>query len=111
MAVGPGTPSGFAAMMEDNGNPINLPEGSSFAWSTDDPGDVIKVSESTTTATITVPADTDPARTTLTVTVSAADPNGKMISGSVEVPITAGVEHTFTITVAQVVVNPLKRAA
>jgi hypothetical protein len=111
MAVSPGVAAGFAADMEDNGNPIDLPEGSSFAWVTDDSNDIISVSLDTTSAKITVPADTDPARTELVVTVQAADPNGKMISGSVSVPITAGVEHTYTISVAQVVLNPNRRRA
>jgi hypothetical protein len=109
MAVSPGVAAGFAAMMEDNGNPIPLPEGSSFAWATDDADDVISVSAETTTAVITVPADTPADRTELTVNVSAVDPTGTDITGSVTVPITPGVVHTYTITVAQAVVNLLKR--
>lgn len=101
MAVTANTPSDFVAQMQDNGIPIELPLGSTFAWSTDDPTDTIVVSDDTATATITVsnPPDT---RTTLTVTVSAVDPAGETIEGSVTVDILPGVTHTYTISVSQV---------
>lgn len=43
MAVQPGIASGFSATMEDNGNAIPLPPGSTFSWSTDDATDQISV--------------------------------------------------------------------
>lgn len=109
MAVQPGIASGFSATMEDNGNAIPLPPGSTFAWSTDDATDQISVSDDTTTATITVSDPPADGRTQLTATASAVAPDGNTVEGSVTVDIVPGVTHTYTITVSQIVGSSRRR--
>jgi hypothetical protein len=114
MAVSPGQAAAFGAQMQDNGNAIALPEGSSFLWTTDDPTDVIAPSaaapDNSAFADITVSDPPATGRTTLTVTAGAVAPDGTNIEGSVTVDITAAVGHTFTIVVSQLTVNPLGRS-
>jgi hypothetical protein len=102
MAVQPGIASSFAAVLEDNGNAIDLPSGSSFAWSTDDPTDQIAVSDDTLTASITVSSPPASGRTTITVTADTTAPDGSDVSGSVTTDIVPGVTHTYTVSVSQV---------
>lgn len=100
MAVVAGQGSDFGATLEDNGNPIGLPSGSTFAWSTDDPTDQIVPSADTTSATITVAATNT--RPSITVTASTTAPDGSNVSGSVTTEIIPGtVPHTYTVTVSQ----------
>lgn len=101
MAVQPGVGSGFAAVLEDNGNPISLPDGSTFAWSTDDPTDQIVVSPDTMSASITVSNPPADGRTTITVTADTTAPDGTDVSGEVTTDIVPAVEHTYTVTVTQ----------
>jgi len=106
MAIEAGKPRAFGANMQDNGNNIPLPDGSKFTWTTDNTADQISVSADSTTAVITTPAG-DSGRTSVTVTAAAVDPDGNMASGSVTVPVIPGVGHTFTVSVAELQVNPL----
>lgn len=109
MAIEPGIPAAFESHLLDNGNAIDLPEGSSWSWSTDDPtdqlvqgggnGDTVKV-------TITNPP---PTRTTVTVTASTTDPAGETQEGSVTVDIIPGVTHTYTVSVSQIFATPRSR--
>lgn len=107
MAVLPGRGADFGAQLEDNGNAIALPSGSTFAWSTDDETDQINISDDTLTATIVVAADTT--REELTVTATTTDPDGNEVSGSVTVPIVPGVTHTYTVSVFQKIPFAAKR--
>jgi hypothetical protein len=100
MAISVGTTGTFTAQLEDNGNPISLPSGSTFAWSADDTNAALAPSADSTSVVVTVPA-TDTA-TSITVTASTTAPDGSTVSGSVTVPITPGVAHTFTVLVSQV---------
>lgn len=99
MAISVGTTGTFTAQLEDNGNPIPLPAGSTFAWSADDTNASLAPSADSTSAVVTVPAS-DTA-TSITVTASTTAPDGTTVSGSVTVPITPGVAHTFTVLVSQ----------
>lgn len=99
MATEAGKSGTFLAQLEDNGNPIPLPDGSTFGWQTDLPEATIVPSDDTLTAVITVP-DTTTA-TSITVTASTTAPDGTPASGSVTVPIVPGVPHTFTVSVTQ----------
>jgi len=99
MAITVGATGTFAAQLEDNGNPIPLPAGSTFAWTSDDSNAGITASSDTLTAVVSVPA-TDTA-TSITVTATTIDPDGKTVQGSVTVPIIPGVSHTFTVSVTQ----------
>ena len=113
MAVLPGRPSAFKAIMQDNGNPITPPDGTIYVWSTDDPTDLIEeksIDGSSALVSITVTGD-NPDRTELTATARTFDPDGKEISGSLTTEIVPGVEHTYTLVVQQVVdpsINPLR---
>ena len=107
MSVTTNTPSDFIAQMQDNGSPIDLPQSSSFSWSTDDPTDTISVNETTSIATITVNNPPE-SRTQLTATASAVDPAGETQTGSLTVDIIAGVTHTYTISVSQPVAQQLR---
>lgn len=99
MAISVGTTGTFTAQLEDNGNPIPLPAGSTFAWSADDTNASLAPSADSTSVVVTVPAS-DTA-TSITVTASTTAPDGTTVSGSVTVPITPGVAHTFTVLVSQ----------
>lgn len=99
MAITQGATGTFAAQLEDNGNPISLPSGSTFAWTADDPNAVLAPSADSLSVVVSIPA-TDGA-TSITVTASTVDPNGQPVSGSVTVPIIPGVQHTFTVAVTQ----------
>lgn len=104
MSVTANTPSEFIAQMQDNGNPIDLPATSSFAWSTDDPTDTITPADPTdaTVSTVLITVNNPPAsRTQLTATAEAADPTGADQSGSLTVDIIPGVTHTYTVSVSQ----------
>jgi hypothetical protein len=100
MAISVGTSGTFTATLEDNGVDIALPAGSTFAWTADDTSATITPSADSLSAVIAVPAS-DTA-TTITVTASTTAPDGSKVSGSVTVPITPGVAHTFTVNVVQV---------
>lgn len=99
MAISQGATGTFAAQLEDNGNPIPLPSGSTFAWSADDTNATLAPSADTLSVVVTVPA-TDTA-TSITVTAETVAPDGNKAQGSVTVPIIPGVAHTFTVTVTQ----------
>ncbi len=99
MAISVGTTGTFTAQLEDNGNPIPLPSGSTFAWTADDTSASLAASADSTSVVVSVPA-TDTA-TSITVTASTTAPDGSTVSGSVTVPITPGVAHTFTVLVSQ----------
>ena len=101
MAINAGSTGTFTAELEDNGNVIPLPAGSTFAWSSDDTNwsTTLAPSADSTSVVVTVPA-TDTA-TSITVTASTTAPDGTTVSGSVTVPITPGVAHTFTVLVSQ----------
>lgn len=99
MAISVGTTGTFTAQLEDNGNPISLPSGSTFAWTSDDTNATLAPSADSTSVVVTVPA-TDTA-TSVTVTAGTTAPNGSTVYGSVTVPITPGVTHTYTILVSQ----------
>jgi hypothetical protein len=111
MAVEAGKGAGFTAQMEDNANPIELPAGSTFSWKTDDDTDTI-VPVSADNSDLVIVTTTDPpaeGRTSLTVTASAVDPDGDTIEGELTTDIISGVGHTFTISVNQVQINPLRK--
>ncbi len=99
MAISVGSTGTFSAQLEDNGNPIPLPSGSTFAWSADDTNAQLAPSADTLSVVVTVPA-TDTATST-TVTAETIAPDGNKVQGSVTVPIIPGVSHTFTVTVTQ----------
>ncbi len=99
MAISQGATGTFSAQLEDNGNPIPLPSGSTFAWSADDTNAQLAPSADTLSVVVTVPA-TDTA-TSITVTAETVAPDGNKVQGSVTVPIIPGVAHTFTVTVTQ----------
>ena len=100
MAISQGATGTFAAQLEDNGNPIPLPSGSTFSWSADDTAATLAPSADTLSVVVTVPADD--AATSITVTASTTAPDGSTVSGSVTVPIIPGVSHVFTVAVTQV---------
>jgi hypothetical protein len=99
MAIEAGSQGTFIAQLEDNGNPVNLPVGSTFAWTADDTTATIAPSADSLSAVVTVTA-TDTA-TSITITATTTDPNGASVSGSVTVSIVPGVTHTFTVMVTQ----------
>ena len=99
MVIEAGSQGTFIAQLEDNGNPVNLPVGSTFAWTADDTAATIVPSADSLSAVVTVPA-TDTA-TSITITATTTDPNGASVSGSVTVSIVPGVTHTFTVMVTQ----------
>lgn len=111
MAVQPGIASAFNAQLEDNGNPISLPAGSTFAWSTDDPTDQLSVSEDSTTVQITVTSPPASGRATITVTADTTAPDGSDVSGTCTTDIVPVVGHTYTVTVSQVFGTPAKAKA
>jgi hypothetical protein len=101
MAIGnitAGTSGTFAAVLNDNGTPIALPSGSTFAWTASDSTVSIVPSSDTTSAVVNIPAG-DPG-TSVTVTASTVGPDGNTYSGSVTVPLTP-VPQQFTVTVTQ----------
>ena len=100
MAISQGATGTFQAQLEDNGNPIPLPSGSTFAWTSDDANAQLAPSADTLSVVVTVPADD--AATSITVTASTTAPDGSTVSGSVTVPIIPGVQHVFTVAVQQV---------
>lgn len=99
MAITVGATGTFSAQLEDNGNPIPLPSGSTFAWSTSDASATLAPSADTTSVVVTVPA-TDTA-TSITVTAETVAPDGNKVPGSVTVPVIPNVTHTFTVKVTQ----------
>lgn len=99
MAISQGATGTFSAQLEDNGNPIPLPSGSTFAWSADDTNAQLAPSADTLSVVVTVPA-TDTA-TSITVTAETVAPDGNKVQGSVTVPIIPNVAHTFTVSVTQ----------
>lgn len=101
MAVQPGVPSNFNAVLEDNGNAIALPAGSIFDWTTDDDSDQISIlTEDGANAQITVQANTS--RTQMTASASTTAPDGSTVEGSITVDIVPGVTHVYTVSVSQV---------
>jgi hypothetical protein len=113
MAVQPGVGSAFKVIMQDNGNPITPPDGTVYSWITDNADDVIEeksIDGSFSLVAITANGD-DPERTTMTITVTGADPNGEPLEGSLVVDVVPGVEqHTFTLVIQQLLdpsINPL----
>jgi len=108
MSVEAGKPRAFGAQMQDNGNVIDLTEGEVFSWSTDDSTDTIDVrGNQNEIASVTTTDPPSSGRNAVTVTATATDPDGNTQTGSVMVPIIPGVGHTFTISVAELAVNPL----
>lgn len=106
MAVLVGVATPFQATLQDNGNYIDLPVGSVFAWSTDDDTDQIQI-VTPDTRVIKVTVVNPPAnRTTITVTASTTAPDGTTVSGSATTDIVAGVTHTYTVVVGQLVAQP-----
>ena len=99
MAIIIGSTGTFNAQLEDNGNPIPLPAGSTFAWSADDTNASLAPSADSTSVVVTVPAS-DTA-TSITVTAATTDPAGNPVSGNVTVPLIPNVAHTFTVSVTQ----------
>ncbi len=99
MAINAGSTGTFTAELEDNGTAIPLPAGSTFAWSADDTNATLAPSADSLSVVVTVPAS-DTA-TSITVTASTTAPDGSTVVGSVTVPITPGVTHTFTVLVSQ----------
>jgi hypothetical protein len=101
MAIGSitvGQTGTFAAQLEDNGSPIALPTGSTFAWTASDTTVTFETSADTLSTVVTVPAgDTG---TSVTITASTTDPNGNPVAGSVTVAITPEAQQ-FTVTVTQ----------
>ncbi|HEY2351960.1 MAG TPA: hypothetical protein VGH83_05585 [Candidatus Acidoferrum sp.] len=109
MAVQPGKGAAFGALMEDNGNPIELPAGSSWSWHTDDDTDTIVLVSSDNTALVVITTTDPPAdgRDTLVATASATDPSGEEIEGSLTTELVPGVGHTYTVRVFQPVPQPI----
>ena len=102
MSVQPGIGAGFQATLQDTGNPIALTSGSVFAWSTDDPTDVLVVGGGdTSTVQITISNPPASGRTSITVTASTVAPDGTTVSGELTTDILPGVEHVYTVSVSQ----------
>lgn len=99
MAITIGSTGTFNAQLEDNGNPIPLPAGSTFAWSADDTNASLAPSADSNSVVVTVPAS-DTA-TSITVTAATTAPDGSTVTGSVTVPLIPNVAHTFTVAVTQ----------
>lgn len=96
--IGAGTSGTFAAQLEDNGSPIALPVGSTFAWTASDTTVLITPSDDSLSALIDVPSgDTG---TSITVTASTVAPDGSTVSGSITVPLTP-VPQQYSVTVVQ----------
>src|SRR5215469_4419862 len=77
MAITVGSTGTFTAQLEDNGNPIPLPAGSTFAWSADDTNASLAPSADTLSVVVSVPA-TDTA-TSITVTAETVAPDGNKV--------------------------------
>lgn len=92
----------FLAQLEDNGQPIALPAGSTWVWATNDTGTTVAADPADTTGgtvDVTIPAgDTN---TTVTITASTTDPTGATQSGSLTFPVLP-VPQKFTVTVSQI---------
>lgn len=100
MAIGniqAGTSGTFAAVLDDNGSPITLPAGSTFAWTASDPSVTITPSADTTSAVVAVPAGDTGTSVTITATVTV---NGTTVSGSLSVTLTP-IPQVFTVVVTQ----------
>ena len=100
MAIGniqAGTSGTFAAVLDDNGSPITLPAGSTFAWTASDPSVTITPSADTTSAVVAVPAGDTGTSVTITATVTV---NGTTVSGSLTVTLTP-IPQVFTVVVSQ----------
>ena len=109
MSVQSGIASAFVAVLQDNGNPIELPAGSSFSWSTDDATDTIVPGGGVGTPTATITVNNPPSgRTTITVTATTTAPDGNSVSGMVTTDIITGVTHVYTVAVAQLFAAPKK---
>ena len=109
MSVSSGIPSAFGAQLQDNGNAIELPAGSSFSWSTDDSTDTIVTGGGVGTPAANITVNNPPSgRTTITVTASTTAPDGTAVSGMVTTDIIVGVTHTYTVAVAQLFAAPKK---
>lgn len=107
--VEPGIGAAYQANLLDNGNPIELPDGSSWAWSTDDPTDkIVQGGGDGSTAKITVADPPAEGRTQITVTATTTDPKGESQSGSVTDDIVPGIEHTYTVAVNRMFAGPKK---
>lgn len=85
----------FQATMKLNG--AALPTQPQFSWSTDVASATITPSVDTEVAVISVPAGET--ATTITVTVTANDTNGKPVTGVLAVPLSA--PQVFTIDIVQ----------
>lgn len=97
----------FNAQLLDNGQPVSLPLGGSWTWTTSDPEATVAVdpafpdpSNDPTGASVTVTVPATDTATTITVTASATDPTGATQSGSITVPITPAT-NIFTVSVTQ----------
>jgi hypothetical protein len=110
MSLEPGVGAAFQATLLDNGNPIDLPDSSSWSWSTDDPTDEITQGGGDG-STVKVVISDPPAsgRTTVDITATTTDPAGNEVSGSVTEDIIPGVEHTYTVNVSQIFASPRRR--
>lgn len=101
MAIGnipAGSTGAFAAQLEDNGSPITLPSGSTFAWSASDATVTFATSADTTSTVATVPAG-DPG-TSVTITASTTAPDGTTASGTITVALTPTPQQ-FSVSVTQ----------
>lgn len=104
MAIGnisAGTTGSFSAALTDNGSPIALPTGSTFAWTSTDSLVTFDTSASPdgSSAVVSVPAgDTG---TTVTITVSTTATDGTTATGSITVALTP-VPQRFAVTITQV---------
>jgi hypothetical protein len=108
MSVEPGIGAAFQSQLQDNGNAIDLPSGSSWTWSTDDPSDTLTQGGGDGSTVKVVVAAGNSGRTSVTVTASTTDPAGQAVSGSVTTDIIPGVEHTYSVSVAQIFASPRK---
>lgn len=92
----------LAAQLLDNGQPIAIPSGSSWAWQATDPSATIAPGTTDPTGgtvVITVPAgDTNQS---VTISASTTDPSGAMQVGTLVVPYLP-VAQKFTISVTQI---------
>jgi hypothetical protein len=93
-----GAPGVFQAALNDNGTPIGLPAGATWNWTSNVPEAIL--TPTVDHVSVSIPATST--ATSITVTASTVDPNGKPVSGAITVPVVPGVVHNFTVTVTQI---------
>lgn len=102
---GNGIPAGgqgtFQAQLLNAGVPMDLPPGSSWQWSDDDPSSTITMDPSDPTgATVIVTVPASDTASQLILTAVTTDPNGNAVTGTLTVPVNPEVS-VFTVVITQ----------